>query len=103
MAIRPCFQSTPFIALMTFAFALPFYACSSSNSDAGLSDATGGNPDAVKKFHEATEAFRASTVAREVFGDFVFEHLLNTAVQEQVIFDNNCVTDWELSRYFERG
>ena len=42
-------------------------------------------------------------VAREVFGDFVFEHLLNTAVQEQIIFDNLCVTDWELQRYFERG
>ena len=38
-----------------------------------------------------------------VFGDFVFEHLLNTAVQEQIIFDNLCVTDWELQRYFERG
>ena len=37
------------------------------------------------------------------FGDFVFEHLLNTARQEQVIFDNTAVTDWELARYFERG
>jgi hypothetical protein len=42
-------------------------------------------------------------VAREAFGDFVFEHLLNTAVQEQVIYDNTTVTDWELARYFERG
>jgi glutamine synthetase len=42
-------------------------------------------------------------VAREAFGDFVFEHLLNTAQQEQVIFDNTTVTDWELARYFERG
>ena len=33
----------------------------------------------------------------------MFEHLLNTAVQEQIIYDNNCVTDWELHRYFERG
>jgi hypothetical protein len=33
----------------------------------------------------------------------VFEHLLNTAEQEQVIFDNLCVTDWEMARYFERG
>ena len=37
------------------------------------------------------------------FGEFVFQHLLNTARQEQSIFDNNVVTDWELSRYFERG
>jgi glutamine synthetase len=51
----------------------------------------------------AVETFRASTVARDAFGDFVFEHLLNTAHQEQVIFDNTTVTDWELARYFERG
>ena len=60
-------------------------------------------PRVPSSLHEAIEAFRASTVAREAFGDFVFEHLLNTAVQEQIIFDNNCVTDWELARYFERG
>jgi len=53
--------------------------------------------------HEAVEEFAASRVAREAFGDFVFEHLLNTARQEQVIFDNTVVTDWELERYFERG
>jgi glutamine synthetase len=60
-------------------------------------------PRVPTSLHEAIEAFRASTIAREVFGDFVFEHLLNTAVQEQIIFDNNCVTDWEMARYFERG
>jgi glutamine synthetase len=53
--------------------------------------------------HEAVEEFAASRMAREAFGDFVFEHLLNTARQEQVIFDNTVVTDWELERYFERG
>lgn len=53
--------------------------------------------------HEAIETFRESQVAREAFGDFVFEHLLNTAEQEQIIFDNTVVTDWELARYFERG
>jgi glutamine synthetase len=60
-------------------------------------------PRVPSSLHEAIEVFRASTVAREAFGDFVFEHLLNTAVQEQSIFDNLCVTDWELQRYFERG
>ena len=60
-------------------------------------------PRVPSSLHEAVEAFRASAVAREAFGDFVFEHLLNTAVQEQIIYDNNCVTDWELARYFERG
>jgi glutamine synthetase len=60
-------------------------------------------PRVPTSLHEAIETFRASEVAREAFGDFVFEHLLNTAVQEQIIFDNNVVTDWELHRYFERG
>ena len=60
-------------------------------------------PRVPSSLHEAIEAFRGSTVAREGFGDFVFEHVLNTAEQEQVIFDNQCVTDWELARYFERG
>ena len=52
--------------------------------------------------HEAIDAFEKSGVAREAFGEDVFEHLLNTARQEQVIFDNNVVTDWEVQRYFER-
>ncbi|HEY9429415.1 MAG TPA: glutamine synthetase family protein [Gemmatimonadaceae bacterium] len=60
-------------------------------------------PRVPYSLHEAVETFRGSTVAREAFGDFVFEHLLNTAHQEQVIFDNTTVTDWELARYFERG
>jgi glutamine synthetase len=60
-------------------------------------------PRVPSSLHEAIEALRGSAVAREAFGDFVFNHLLNTAEQEQIIFDNNCVTDWELARYFERG
>ena len=52
--------------------------------------------------HEAIDCFAASKVARSAFGDFVFEHLLNTARQEQLNFDNNVITDWELMRYFER-
>jgi glutamine synthetase len=60
-------------------------------------------PRVPSSLHEAIEAFKGSQVARDGFGDFVFKHLLNTAVQEQVIFDNNAVTDWELQRYFERG
>jgi glutamine synthetase len=60
-------------------------------------------PRVPSSLHEAIDGFRDSKIARDAFGDFVFEHLLNTAVQEQVIFDNNCVTDWELYRYFERG
>jgi glutamine synthetase len=60
-------------------------------------------PRVPSSLHEAVEAFEGSEVARKGFGDFVFEHLLNVARQEQVIFDNTVVTDWELSRYFERG
>ena len=60
-------------------------------------------PRVPYSLHEAIDVFKDSKVAREAFGDFVFEHLLNTAVQEQQIFDNTAVTDWELARYFERG
>jgi glutamine synthetase len=60
-------------------------------------------PRVPSSLHEAIDAFRDSKVAREAFGDPVYEHLLNCAVQEQAMFDNNCVTDWELYRYFERG
>ena len=59
-------------------------------------------PRVPTSLHEAIRAFEGSEVARKAFGDFVFEHLLNTARQEQSIFDNNTVTDWELARYFER-
>jgi glutamine synthetase len=60
-------------------------------------------PRVPTSLHEAIDAFRGSQVAREAFGDDVFEHLLNTAEQEQIMFDNLTVTDWELARYFERG
>src|ERR687896_2401923 len=62
-----------------------------------------GVPRLPSSLHEAIDEFAGSKVAREALGDFVFEHLLNTARQEQVIFDNTVVTDWELERYFERG
>jgi glutamine synthetase len=60
-------------------------------------------PRLPSSLHEAVDELAGSTVAREAFGDFVFEHLVNTARQEQVIYDNTVVTDWELERYFERG
>ncbi len=59
-------------------------------------------PRVPTSLHEAIAAFERSQVGRAAFGDDVFEHLLNTARQEQIIFDNNVVTDWELARYFER-
>jgi glutamine synthetase len=60
-------------------------------------------PRVPSALHEAIDELERSEVAREAFGDFVFEHLVNTARQEQIIFDNQVVTDWELQRYFERG
>ncbi len=60
-------------------------------------------PRVPTALHEAIDTFAESEIAREAFGDFVFEHLLNTARQEQIIFDNTVVTDWEMRRYFERG
>jgi glutamine synthetase len=60
-------------------------------------------PRVPTSLHEAIAALEGSEVAREAFGDFVFDHLVNTARQEQIIFDNTAVTDWELARYFERG
>jgi glutamine synthetase len=60
-------------------------------------------PRVPTSLHEAIAEFERSEVARKAFGDSVYEHLLNTARQEQIIFDNNTVTDWELARYFERG
>ncbi len=59
-------------------------------------------PRVPTSLHEAVAEFEGSEVARKAFGDAVFEHLLNTARQEQIIFDNTTVTDWELARYFER-
>jgi glutamine synthetase len=59
-------------------------------------------PRVPTSLHEAVAEMERSDVGRKAFGDFVFEHLLNTARQEQEIFDNQTVTDWELYRYFER-
>ena len=45
-------------------------------------------PRVPTSLHEAIDVFRKTKAAKEMFGDFVFDHLLNTAVQEQAIFDN---------------
>lgn len=60
-------------------------------------------PRVPSSLHEAVDELEKSEVMREAFGDYVFQHLVNMARQEQIIFDNNTVTDWELQRYFERG
>jgi glutamine synthetase len=50
---------------------------------------------------DAAEAFGASSLATEVFGEDVVQHYLNAARVEQAAFDA-AVTDWERRRGFER-
>lgn len=52
--------------------------------------------------YQAIEAWRSSKLAAASFGEVVKDHYLNAAIVEQQTFDRT-VTDWELSRYFERG
>ncbi len=51
---------------------------------------------------EAVAALESGTMARAAFGDQVVDHYLNYARTEQTLFDKS-VTDWERTRYFERG
>jgi glutamine synthetase len=51
--------------------------------------------------HEARDAWRDSSLARELFGDEVVDHYTNMADVELASFDA-AVTDWELRRGFER-
>jgi glutamine synthetase len=51
---------------------------------------------------EAIAALESGTMARAAFGDQVVDHYLNYARTEQSLFDK-VVTDWERTRYFERG
>jgi glutamine synthetase len=60
-----------------------------------------GVPRVPTTLVEAIGEFEASAVAAEAFGDDVHHHLLNTARQEWAR-SNRTVTDWELSRNFER-
>ena len=50
---------------------------------------------------DARDAFAASAVAREAFGEEVVAHYLNAARVELEAFDAT-VTDWERVRGFER-
>ena len=51
---------------------------------------------------DAVGALESGSVARAAFGDQVVDHYLNYARTEQALFDKY-VTDWERTRYFERG
>jgi len=50
---------------------------------------------------DAADAFAASEVAAEAFGEEVVEHYTNAARVELAAFDA-AVTDWERRRGFER-
>ena len=51
---------------------------------------------------DAIAALEGGTVARGALGDQVVDHYLNYARHEQVLYDR-FVTDWERTRYYERG
>ena len=77
------------------------------DSELPLEPAFEGNAYASDKPHVPTtlraarDAFAASAVAREVFGDDVVDHYLNNARVELDAFEA-AVTDWERGRGFER-
>ncbi|HEY8198006.1 MAG TPA: glutamine synthetase family protein [Gemmatimonadales bacterium] len=55
-----------------------------------------------KTLYEAVELLAGSKAARAAFGDVVVEHYVNTALQEQAVYDRR-VTDVDLQRNFERA
>ncbi|HWI64203.1 MAG TPA: glutamine synthetase family protein [Symbiobacteriaceae bacterium] len=61
-----------------------------------------GAPRVPRALYEAVDLFKASTVARNAFGDEVVDHYVNLARVEQETYDA-AVTTWERERYLERG
>lgn len=61
-----------------------------------------GVPRIPQALWEAAQLLERSALAREIFGDEVVEHYLNTARVEQEAYDS-AVTCWERQRYLERG
>jgi glutamine synthetase len=55
-----------------------------------------------KSLYHAAALLEQSTIAREAFGDVVVDHYVNTARQEQAVYDRR-VTDLDLLRNFERA
>jgi glutamine synthetase len=55
-----------------------------------------------KSLYEASSLLEQSKIAREAFGDVVVDHYVNTARQEQAVYDRR-VTDLDLLRNFERA
>ena len=61
-----------------------------------------GVPRIPRALWEAAQLLEESTLAREIFGEEVVEHYVNTARVEQEAYDS-VVTCWERQRYLERG
>jgi glutamine synthetase len=61
-----------------------------------------GVPRIPQALWEAAQLLERSALAREIFGNEVVEHYLNTARVEQEAYDS-AVTCWERQRYLERG
>ena len=55
-----------------------------------------------KTLYDAIRLLEGSKPAREAFGDLVVDHYVNTARQEQAVYDRR-VTDLDLMRNFERA
>jgi glutamine synthetase len=55
-----------------------------------------------KSLYEAARLLEESKIAREAFGDVVVDHYVNTARQEQMVYDRR-VSDVDLLRNFERA
>ncbi len=63
--------------------------------------ANDGAANVPTTLREATETLRGSAMLRAAFGDGVVDHYARAAEVEQEAFDA-AVTDWEISRGFER-
>jgi len=61
-----------------------------------------GVPRIPRALWEAAQLLEQSKLARDIFGDDVVEHYVNTANVEQEAYDT-VVTCWERQRYLERG
>jgi glutamine synthetase len=61
-----------------------------------------GVPRIPKALWEAGRLLEESALGRQIFGEDVVDHYVNTARVEQEAYDS-VVTCWERRRYLERG
>jgi glutamine synthetase len=63
---------------------------------------SGEVPSVPKCLRDAVDRLDRSEILRAAMGDEVIDHYVHAGRWEQAMFDK-AVTDWELTRYFERG